>query len=74
MIQCKSADCTNAFIQNELIQKYKLLQPLPEITTKNSTDIYTNPSIIPSEQLTQKNNSYMLQQVDYYRNIVFKKP
>ncbi|CAM3198542.1 DUF6017 domain-containing protein [Streptobacillus felis] len=62
MTQCKSADCTNAFMQNDLMQEGNLPQPLPEITTKNSTDITTdistNPSIIPSEQLTQKNNSY----------------
>lgn len=60
--QCKSADCTNAFMQNDPMQYGNLPQPLPEITTKNSTeitsDISTNPSIIPSEQLAQKNNGF----------------
>lgn len=62
MTQCKSADCTNACMQNDLMQEGNLPQPLPEITTKNTTEITsvlsTNPSIIPSEQLAQKNNSY----------------
>lgn len=45
-------------MQNDPMQEGKMHQPLPDITTKNSTDISTNPSIIPSEKLAQKNNSY----------------
>lgn len=60
LTQCKSADCTNAFMQNDPMQEGNLPQPLPENTTKNSTEITseisTNPSIIPSDQLAQKNN------------------
>ena len=63
MTQCKSADCTNAFMQNDPMQYGNLHQPLPEITTKNSTeitsDISSYPSIIPSEVLAQKNISNM---------------
>lgn len=48
-------------MQNDPMQECNLPQPLPEITTKNSTeittDISTNPSIIPSEHLAQKNNT-----------------
>lgn len=61
MHQCKSANCINARVQNDPMQYGNLTQPLPEITTKNSTeitsDISKNPSIIPSEQLAQKNNN-----------------
>lgn len=50
MTKCKSSDCSNVFMQNDLMQECDLPQPLPEITTKNSTeitsDISKNPSII----------------------------
>ena len=39
MHQCKDADCTNGLGQNALMQDGKMPQPLPKITTKNSTEI-----------------------------------
>ena len=52
MHQCKNADCTNALDENAPMQYSKMPQPLPEITTKNSTeitsDISSNTSIYPS--------------------------
>ncbi|HDV4123955.1 TPA: conjugal transfer protein [Enterococcus faecalis] len=49
MHQCKSAESTNALEQNLLMQDGRLPQPLPEITTKNSTKITTD---ISSENST----------------------
>ena len=58
MTQCKSADCTNAFMQNDLMQEGKMHQPLPEITTNNTTEITSDiseyPSVHPSIKLSQK--------------------
>lgn len=45
----KSADCTNAFIQNDLMQEGKMYQPLPKITS----DISEYPSTHPSLKLSQ---------------------
>ena len=42
MHQCKDADCTNALDENALMQYGNMPQPLPEITTKNSTEITTD--------------------------------
>ena len=39
MPQCKNADCTNGLGQNPPMQYGNMLQPLPKITTKNSTEI-----------------------------------
>ncbi|MBU0279165.1 MULTISPECIES: DUF6017 domain-containing protein [unclassified Gemella] len=58
--QCNSSNCTNAFMQNAPMQYGNLPQPLPKITTKNTTeitsDISTNPSIIPLWTQTQEKN------------------
>jgi len=52
MPQCKSAESNNALEQNLPMQDGRLPQPLPEITTKNSTkittDISSENSIYPS--------------------------
>ena len=39
MHQCKDADCTNGLGQNAPMQYGNMPQPLPKITTKNSTEI-----------------------------------
>ena len=39
MHQCKDADCTNALDENAPMQYSNMPQPLPKITTKNSTEI-----------------------------------
>ena len=39
MHQCKNADCTNALDENAPMQYSNMPQPLPKITTKNSTEI-----------------------------------
>ena len=42
--QCKSANSTNGLVQNPPMQNGKLHQPLPEITTKISSDISSKTS------------------------------
>lgn len=68
MTQCKSADCTNANEQNDPMHYGKMNQPLPENTTNNTSKITsyisTNLSIIPYEEKTTK-QSY---QEDNYEN------
>ncbi len=52
MPQCKDADCTNALDENALMQYGNMPQPLPKISTENSTkitsDISSKTSINPS--------------------------
>lgn len=52
MHQCINADCTNALDENAPMQYGNMPQPLPEITTKNTTeitsDISSKTSIYPS--------------------------
>ena len=57
--QCNNADCTNAQVQNALMQKDNLHQPLPENTTNNTTNnsayISIHPSIKEKNQLFSEN-------------------
>ncbi|AJP11570.1 TPA: conjugal transfer protein [Clostridioides difficile] len=57
--QCNNADCTNAQVQNALMQKDNLHQPLPENTTNNTTSnsayISIHPSIKEKNQLFSEN-------------------
>ncbi|HBF8299267.1 TPA: conjugal transfer protein [Clostridioides difficile] len=57
--QCNNADCTNAQVQNALMQRDNLHQSLPENTTNNTTnnsaDISIHPSIKEKNQLFSEN-------------------
>lgn len=62
MTFCKSSNCTNANEQNDPMHYGKMPQPLPENTTNNTTKITsyisTNPSIIPSLEKAITNQIY----------------